>query len=862
MEYKKQISKYVNLSVSDIIEISKLRLPEQYKKHPWELVSPGVNPLQTEHELCAYMVAYGEMHWAKCRAAFQNFPFQSLNANFEIIDWGCGQGVASVTIIEMLREREKLNLLRKITLIEPSKAALNRAFANVDKATNYNTTVLTLHKYLPYKNVDTEIQSIAYEYPIVIHLFSNILDIQTINLEYLAKIVGSIGPKHYIMCMGPKNSGSYRIDQFCSIFNVSDLISNIDNSKYRYTSETHYLYSCKTKCFLFDNGKLSTQNINQFVAPTLIGDTPIYDDYDSRILKLNNVVTEDIYSINALLGNILSEQDSIYIKPNINGDTPDIVVVRPNIGILIINICEGSSEEDVSKAANTIQKYQRNLIQLHLKDLIGNSSNWSIFKMMLYCPSLSSNEARGICKTYKYVNLFGKDLFAKYSKSLLQELNFERTNGYFDKILCNRFINIISPKWHSFKQGEIVILTQTQEALSKSSENSKRKINGAAGAGKTQVLATRAVKAHIRTGKPVLILTYNLTLVNYIRYRVGKIREDFSWENIIINNYHQFFKTVANNHKERIELKSFEDEKFFDSIKQQLTKYSAIFIDEVQDYKTEWLRILHQYFLEENGEFVVFGDAKQNIYNRPLDENGLIKLDFIRGGWNNTLTRSMRFANTQLANMAMAFQKAFFVDQPNDTIEIQPAISFDTCIKYWNINPTTNIETISSYCRGIMQEYKLQTKDVVILSQYCDTLRELDFSYRQQTHLETATTHETKEQYDNLKKKHHITDDNPKVNFKFTNDIKQIRRNKRLHFTMDTNCIKMSTIHSYKGWDAKAVILILTPTNGMSETIEEHFEDLENEQSLIYIAITRAKEKLFILNIGNSKYDSFFQFYK
>ena len=866
MTYSEHVRQSIDLSVSEIIRISKDMLPSQYRSRPWELVNHGINLLDSEEQLCAYISAYGEMHWAKCRAAFQNFPFSSLLSNFEIVDWGCGQGIGSITLIEMLRERDKLNLLHKVTLIEPSEVALKRAHTNIDKATNHNITILTHQKYLPYNNNLNEIKGIEYEYPVVIHLFSNILDIQSINLEKLAYMVGTSGPKHYVMCMGPKNTGAYRIDQFCSIFNVSDFISNIDNNRYGYTADTHHPYSCKTKCLEFNNGHLSTQNIHHFVAPTMIGDTPIYDDYDKRILLLNNVTTKHIEELNSLFGKELDIRDSIYVKPNINGDTPDMVVVRPDKGILLVNVCESASEEEVQKAINTIQTYQQNLIQLHLKDLMGRAlidySNWSLIKMMLYFPSLTTQEAKELCKDCKHVNIFGNDLLKDKEHNLLRNLSFTYNNRYFDRVILNRFIDIISPKWHSYKQGKHIVLTKAQKPLSKSEAKAQRKINGVAGAGKTQILVTRAVNAHLRTGRPVLILTYNLTLVNYIRYRVGEVREDFSWDNIIISNYHQFFKTVANNHQQKIYLSSFEDQEFFENSKNKLTKYSAIFVDEVQDYKTEWLRILHKYFLDENGEFVVFGDAKQNIYKRPLDESGQIRLDFIRGGWNNSLTRSMRFANTQLASMAMSFQRSFYQDQQQDNIETAQTLSFDTCIKYWSIDPNTDWQTVLSNCQWIMNEYKLQPKDVVILSQYCDTLREIDYSYRQNTKCETSTTYETKEQYDNLRKKYGVADNNSVTIFKFTQDIKRLRKSKRLHFTMDTNLVKMSTIHSYKGWEAKAVILVLTPTRGQNDRFEEHFENMQSEQSLIYTAITRAKEKLFILNMGNTEFHNFFNTYR
>lgn len=59
---------------------------------------------------------------------------------------------------------------------------------------------------------------------------------------------------------------------------------------------------------------------------------------------------------------------------------------------------------------------------------------------------------------------------------------------------------------------------------------------------------------------------------------------------------------------------------FFESVRNQLEKYETILIDEIQDYKTSWIRILKEYFLVPNGEFIVFGDEKQNIYDLELGD--------------------------------------------------------------------------------------------------------------------------------------------------------------------------------------------------------------------------------------------------
>jgi ATP-dependent exoDNAse (exonuclease V) alpha subunit len=67
---------------------------------------------------------------------------------------------------------------------------------------------------------------------------------------------------------------------------------------------------------------------------------------------------------------------------------------------------------------------------------------------------------------------------------------------------------------------------------------------------------------------------------------------------------------------------------------------------------------------------------------------------------------------------------------------------------------------------------------------------------------------------------------------------------------MNTGLIKLSTIHSFKGWEVDSLFLILEP---------ENTEDSFTNDELIYTAITRCKHNLFILDSGNSKYSSFFQ---
>jgi superfamily I DNA/RNA helicase len=77
-------------------------------------------------------------------------------------------------------------------------------------------------------------------------------------------------------------------------------------------------------------------------------------------------------------------------------------------------------------------------------------------------------------------------------------------------------------------------------------------------------------------------------------------------------------------------------------------------------------------------------------------------------------------------------------------------------------------------------------------------------------------------------------------------NIKNLRNNKKLHFYMNSGTVKLSTIHSFKGWESETVFLI----------IEKKFPDLEvTFDEIIYTGLTRSKKNLIIINFGNVEYN-------
>lgn len=719
------------------------------------------------------------------------------------------------------------------------------------------------------------LNSIGYRYNNIIHVFSNILDVTAIDLGIVAKMVASAQGKHFVLCIGPQNGAAYRIEKFCSVFGEQNYFSQINSVRYARTRRTAHPYTCMTRCFEY-NG--ATIDLNKLALVDERHEA-IYNEYDLRLQIQNHVLSSQKARVAWRLENILSVDDIMYIDAAVNEVAVDFIIVRPNKGILLLNIFEENLNEctlsEDKKEINVHgQLYQSpidliNLCQLSIKDgieellmsTIEDNRNFSLIKKAVV---FSENSIDEIKKFFEYQNnvfnftfIFGKEIIENrdISQNLYTTIGFLYNNNAFDDVVRRKLARMISPSWHSYQEGRIDMQPiGAQKRLSESSIT-QQKISGVAGSGKTQVLAFRAVNAMKRTGGDVLVLTYNITLANYLKFRLSEIREDFSWEKIDVYPYHQFFRIRAAECQLHVEFSSYQNEAFFENSKGH-KKYSAIFVDEVQDYTTEWLRIIMQNFLlVPNGELVVFGDPKQNVYQRPLDANGDIRLGIIGGQWNRQLTTSRRFTNPRLANLATAFQTQFMANLPTDDIVAENTISntFNfQIVTYIDLRQNNSIESIITNIINIISNDNNEARDFAVLASSTKLLRNIDILYRQRTNEQTEITFISNETLERLKQIHQVTDEKA-ANWKFNRDFEALERTRKQLFTTDKRCLKISTIQSFKGWESPSVIVILENDIVLHNTT---FRPMSPQT--IYTAITRARENMYIINIGNDTYHNFF----
>lgn len=161
------------------------------------------------------------MHKEKIYSALRSYsnPQEVFNSSMTIIDWGCGQALATVCFLDFLKDVGIEPNIKKIILIDPSSEALERGNDYVYTYLRDYSIIEKVNKFID-DVTDNDIKSTS---PLTVHFFSNVLDIESINLKKLANLLSNnIQGKHLFFCVCPSNRNSNRIQDFASALNIDE----------------------------------------------------------------------------------------------------------------------------------------------------------------------------------------------------------------------------------------------------------------------------------------------------------------------------------------------------------------------------------------------------------------------------------------------------------------------------------------------------------------------------------------------------------------------------------------------------------------------------------------------------------------
>ena len=171
----------------------------------------GTGILDDDDHLNMYLHSFGRMHKAKLDTAFKTLPIADIfSEKIEIYDWGCGQGTAVICLLDYLFTTKIESCISKISLIEPSKAAVERA-AGVIKCINSSLVISPIVKDFDSLDFGDFKKSTTRK----IHLFSNILDVEGFDLvRFIHLFQHQFRGDNYFICVGPYYYNNRRVDEF------------------------------------------------------------------------------------------------------------------------------------------------------------------------------------------------------------------------------------------------------------------------------------------------------------------------------------------------------------------------------------------------------------------------------------------------------------------------------------------------------------------------------------------------------------------------------------------------------------------------------------------------------------------------
>ena len=489
------------------------------------------------------------------------------------------------------------------------------------------------------------------------------------------------------------------------------------------------------------------------------------------------------------LSAVLDDSFEVFFNPYLNGDRPDVLIMRKGYGVMVIEVKDWNlsnfalddkkkwvflPNNAVTKSPiDQVLKYKNNLYDLHVKDLlqlkIKDYRHFNIVSCAVYfhCASQKSIEDLLVSpykndkkyQTFLHYNMdfLGFDsLNEDYFKQILQNryLIAKYPSRYFTDALYENFSRLLSPPLHMRNQGVAYNYSKKQKEIIYSTRLEQR-IRGVFGSGKTTVLAARAVQAYKRAlernnNPRILILTFNIPLKNFIHDKLNRVDETFPVENFIIINYHQFINAELNNLNivfeipedlspeligDYLERTYYGNVSLFDEHKNEINKYDAVLIDEIQDYHRSWMDIIKNYFRDPQGDYVLFGDVKQNIYGQPTEKKDVITN--VRGV--NELQDCYR-SDFKVRDLALLFQKNIFSGKYDidDFLENGGYDFFgqrqekEGYINYMYLNDQAVISTLYNIIRGniLNKSGNISPNDITILGYTTKLLRSFDAYYR------------------------------------------------------------------------------------------------------------------------------------
>lgn len=559
----------------------------------------------------------------------------------------------------------------------------------------------------------------------------------------------------------------------------------------------------------------------------------------------------------------------IYVQPHMNGLCPDFVLVNPHVGIVIIEVkdwnlsaMDYSWENARGTSVSTSLMASKDGKKFRIENPIDKLNLYKDELLNLYCPNLglqfkdahyapvittalvlaneTSSNARRFMEPYfstvnlnkesqqHYYPIIGIDIL-KGSDPMAFAIEFERTKSQYMRPEYAEDLRYWLIETRSKEeQRKPLPLNARQSALSKSRTNTGyRRIRGSAGSGKSVVLASRGANLALEE-KKVLILTFNITLTNYIADLAVRaaLPKTGIRKRITFLNYHRWakricyrtgnadlyknlFKTDNSSNVLNEGLANLVSEILEDNEDQSLL-YDAILVDEGQDFRLPWWSSLRKCTLS-SGELLLVSDKTQDLYDtaEAWTDEAMLGAGF-SGTWVE-LKETYRLPEDYLSKVTDFLNRFIAPEGRIDPLPIQSELNTQqTHCRWLQISPVDEVLS----CVDAVLEMPLSVKNSETLV-YPDIVLMAN---------DNATGYQIVRQLGlkGIKVKHTFGDGHP-------NTENSVSRKQKMSFYQGSEQVKATTIHSFKGWESTCIVVHISRAKTHADF------------AAIYAALTRLK---------------------
>ncbi len=574
-----------------------------------------------------------------------------------------------------------------------------------------------------------------------------------------------------------------------------------------------------------------------------------------NLAQLRTPLTHGEFQVFQVLDCSLSPEWEIYLQPYLNGCRPDFILLNPNVGIGILEIKDwhfaamnlrwqesatdhamlfgtdkhGKPFRQRNPVAQLLQ-YKREILDIYCPRLDAKSGLAAISAGVIFASATDTDVqtlfGNRLPSRNEYV--VGKEVIAPDQIGRLFPPSHRPSSHLMTHDHANDLRSWLIEPDHSSEQREPLPLDATQRTFASTrTQSGYRRIRGPAGTGKSVVLVARAVRL-ANDHRDVLVVTYNITILNFLRdfsVRLPAGRSnDITWL-----NFHALCKRLANDLDLAKEYKQVWNDHFkggpdaFYTVPKALLsalatncipddmRYDAIFVDEGQNFQPDWWELLRR-LCRDGGEMILVADSTQDLYekSRLWTDQAMTGAGF-SGPWSE-LDTSYRLPMA-LLDLAAKFAERY-LPKPGRLIPRSPQgeLVTEPCALRWvQVEKGKVVNECVAELYNLIKTDERQSLAMTDLTLLVDNI---DNGSKVVRDLE-AMGNKTASTFDS-------GGDGRRPN------SNEDRRRKRAFWKGEPR-VKVSTIHSFVGWESRTYVLSITRANR------------NRDLAAIYTGLTRLK---------------------